>query len=202
MTPEELIAAQIEREPIAAERAQQKVKNTPTVQAMKEASDLMHQASRTPRRGKRIRLILEAASAYVAPMRAVAACRRGCSHCCTAPTIPISRAEAEHLAKGTGRQLQEPVHKISKRESCRFPSLDMPCSFLVGNECSAYEHRPIICRSHMNLDDDPLLCQVLPDRSANVPYLDARGFMNVTTDLLIDETFADIREWFPPEIAS
>ncbi|MFD1043225.1 hypothetical protein [Pseudoxanthomonas kaohsiungensis] len=73
---------------------------------------LLKKASKAARPGKRIRLILEAASTWAAPAMAMAACRRGCSHCCTLPSIAITSAEARLLASVTGQAMELPAGAV------------------------------------------------------------------------------------------
>lgn len=205
----ELAKAQAEREPLAAERAERKMKAIPVDSLRVQLNDLLGEALHTKRRGKRIRLVLEAASAFAAPASEVSACRRGCAFCCALPQTFITSAEARLLAGHSGRPMQAPERSIPVKDALagglaeaaktmlpRFPGV--PCSFLVGSECSVYEHRPVTCRIHMNMDDDPLLCEVDPDRPAKVPYLDGKRLINAALTLQADEYLADIRDFFPP----
>lgn len=204
----ELSEAQANREPLAAERAEKKLKAIPVGDLRVQLDRLLEEAYRTKRAGKRIRLILEAASTFAEPAMAVSACRRGCAFCCALPQTFITSAEARLLAAQTARPMQKPTRSIpvkqvlaggmaeaAKHVFRQFPGV--PCPFLIDNECAVYEHRPVVCRTHMNMDDDPLLCEVDPERPAKVPYLDSNGLLRAAWTLQADEFLADIRDFFP-----
>ncbi len=48
------------------------------------------------------------------------------------------------------------------------------CPFLRDSACSIYAHRPTVCRTLLNLDDDALLCELVDGVEVLVPYADAR----------------------------
>ena len=204
----QLIEAQRERATIAMERAQCKLDRLPAT-TPKVGSTLLAKAHKTPRMTKRLRLIHQAVDAFVADPAAVSACRRGCSHCCRLPSIPITSAEARLLAQRTGRTVQEPTYRMAIRDliagqeqvfaadgEARYAGT--ACPFLVNDACSVYEDRPTVCRTHMNMDDDPLLCEVVPGHPANVPYLNTIPLQAQVMMLQQDECLGDIRGFFHP----
>lgn len=73
-------------------------------------------------------------------------CRKGCSDCCQAGDYPLSQLELEYLMQGYAsldfvkrKQIQNNFKNIKKGGTC---------PFLINNECSLYDFRPIVCRVH------------------------------------------------------
>jgi hypothetical protein len=85
-----------------------------------------------------------------------AACGKGCSNCCY-QRVMLSQTEADTIAHNIKRKAVQlsPAYKLPDIDA--FDSTT-PCNFLVGGECSIYEHRPFMCRNQVNLDKDNLLC--------------------------------------------
>lgn len=87
-------------------------------------------------------------------------CAQGCSHCCFMPTM-IYFHEAKRIAKASGRLMSSvparPMH-ISLERAEAFNG--KPCPFLLNDRCSIYEERPLICRLHNSLNDDPAACKI------------------------------------------
>lgn len=206
------------RSPIAYEIAQRKfdalgARGKPPPQ---EVGMALNRAEKTWRTSKRIRLILQAADAWMAPWAAVSACRRGCHHCCSQPSIIITSAEAQLLAQQSGQVMQdpgsrgEPIRGLATAEGLSQIEawargneyVDMSCPFLRSGECSVYEHRPLVCRTHLSLDDIPLLCERVPGQPAYLPLVNAKAMWVASIGLQLDETMADIRDFFQPGHAS
>lgn len=122
------------------------------------------------------------------------ACREGCTHCCHIP-VSIGAAEASVIGKAIGRK---PL-PLKDHQPVEVTGYESPCPMLKGGRCSIYAHRPAVCRTHMNMDVDDLLCQLVDD-SIPVPYLDARQFQLASLMIQPDPaSWADIRQWFPPD---
>lgn len=199
----DLAERQKARTPEAIARAQVKV--AAADQNMRPVEALLVQASRAPRPGKRIRLLLQAASAWADQFAVLAACRRGCSHCCHLP-LAITSAEARLLSTASGRNLRIPAHAVPVSDLLNadvLAGLDErqgrmgPCPFLGDEgECTVYAQRPAACRMHMNLDDDELLCRIAPGYVAEVPYADSRQLHATCLLLQPEEVLADIRDFF------
>lgn len=206
MDTSELISAQRAEEPIAAAAAHRKFERArPNFEASEQ---LLKQAQKTPRAGKRIRLILEAADAWAAQVAPLAACRQGCDACCHLP-VAITSAEARVLAAATGRPMTLPTNARKISDAVRDPDeierlatyggrAAGPCPFLVDGQCSAYEARPAACRTHFSLADTALLCQVIDGAPASVPYADSRQIQAFAMILQTGEALADIRDFFSP----
>lgn len=208
MNASELIDAQREREPrsittAAGKAASIEVRSRPI-------TDALRRADRAARPGKRIRLILQAADAWADQIAPFAACRRGCDHCCHIP-LTITTAEARLLSQVSGRPMTVPAHAAPLRnldEVVGFrdrlaqlradqDQLSRACPFLRDGACCVYEHRPVACRTHFNLDVDDLLCQVVPGHPANVPYANTTQIAAACLVRQSEECVADIRDFFP-----
>ena len=90
-------------------------------------------------------------------------CSSGCSNCCHMPTL-IYQHEADAMAVVSCRRARQlryrPDHEVLKAGRA---FTGQPCPFLSPDgRCSIYEHRPLICRVHNSLEDDPAVCKVDP----------------------------------------
>jgi Fe-S-cluster containining protein len=199
------------RWPLAVERARAKTAQVP---ADSESVRHLIQASQRARTvAQRVLWMQRAASAWSRPMEAFAACRRGCSHCCHIPVM-ISRTEAELIGTTVRRSPARPAHaidlaKLQTAEDVQEAQATLqaatptgePCPFLADGACSIYAHRPLACRVLLNLDDDDLLCRLVPGVSVPVPYADATTFKALSLMAQPNAELADIREFFPPVCA-
>jgi Fe-S-cluster containining protein len=87
-------------------------------------------------------------------------CKSGCSHCCRMPTM-IYLHEAKRMAQTSGRQYNFVPPSPLPMALARARAFNgNPCPFLQNDQCSIYEDRPLICRLHNSLNDDPLDCKV------------------------------------------
>lgn len=147
-------------------------------------------------RVQRIRFVAGQWSDLVSP---VSACRNGCSHCCNVSVL-IPRSEAQLIAKRTGAKLASnpPAEKLSPELEERVQvHAGSPCTFLRDGGCSIYEHRPLACRTLVNMDDTSILCELVPNVAVPVPYANSSMLRGIFTVVCQDELHADIREWFP-----
>lgn len=143
----------------------------------------------------RLVMIADEAMKVVAPSTP---CRKGCSACCRI-ALPISLTQAADLAVLTGRKLTVPVrsaitlHDQIERDVKRFKGV--PCPFLVGDECSVYEHRPMQCRVHHVIEADASRCEPLGD-AQDIANYDLEWVSTPAIALGMGEFHADVREFF------
>lgn len=83
-------------------------------------------------------------------------CKQGCAACCHMP-VGVAADEAKVIAQEIGRTLAKYVpHRTNFNDD---PFGDAyPCQFLEKGECSIYAHRPMACRTHYSVEDDPAIC--------------------------------------------
>ncbi len=93
-------------------------------------------------------------------------CKKGCADCCKKGDYPMTDIELKYLMLGyekldleTKATVQENIKKMKKGEAC---------PFLINNECSVYNHRPIICRVHG-------LAYLYNDNTVKLPYCRKTG---------------------------
>jgi Fe-S-cluster containining protein len=113
--------------------------------------------------------------------------------------------EAKAIAAATGAKMVTPkrfnvdlmyVDKVRARYD------GVPCRFLVGGACSIYAERPLACRTHVVVDPDNLLCEIVPGQKIRVPMLDLKQVDWAISDAFggpLEMKWADIREYFPPQ---
>jgi Fe-S-cluster containining protein len=86
------------------------------------------------------------------------ACQKGCAHCCHF-NVEINVLEAEPLADRVRRLPEDQREATVQRLKAAHETLlrtgplrhRHPCPFLVDNECSVYDDRPLSCRSHVSV---------------------------------------------------
>lgn len=155
-----------------------------------QARQLLHAAERAATTPKRVMWLHRAADTLASGFGPVSACQSGCDACCHIP-VKISHAEALFIGKAIGRQVLAPALHDPAPESAT------PCTFLMDKRCSIYAHRPAVCRTHLNLDQDNLLCQLIEGVAVPVPFVDTRLFMFTSVFIGGSGTWADLRQWFP-----
>lgn len=156
----------------------------------------------------------EIASVFQQAADGLAACKKGCSDCCNIPVM-VTSAEAQVIAKRIGRELSVPKvsHQAAVMDdigSKRLAAVSnkrytgTPCPFKSSaGACSIYEERPLPCRLQFNMDNDNLLCKLVPKNDVHVPYLNAFQvelalMARIALDPVYSQqvTVADIRDWF------
>lgn len=206
----ELPPQQSERVPLAMRRAEEKLAK---LQPDPAASRLLNTARKAGTATQRVMWLQRAATAWSKPMQEVAACRKGCDHCCHIP-LTISKVEAEMIGRATGRSPQAPAAAIRLAElgdteydwqraqaELQAAAPATSCPFLVNHACSIYESRPLPCRILINLDDDELLCRKVEGVDVPVPYADAMVLKAHYMALQPAAVLADIRHFFPAMVA-
>ena len=153
--------------------------------------------------GAKRQRLLELADRVNAAVQPHAACRAGCSYCCSMPAM-IYRHEAERLAEASGRPA------ISLRFRPRGHALlaahrfyGQACPFLNEGRCTVYAARPIICRLHHSLNASPANCD------CSIPPTELKGVGEYSSDYVEmpyhllsiranpDEPWGAIQEFFP-----
>lgn len=177
------------RLPVANNQALENIGRVPA-EFKEKAQQLLDVAYRAATAGQRVMWIRRAADALAEGYGPVSACRSGCAHCCHIP-VKISLPEAQVLGKAIGRKPVAPANHGPA------PAEQEPCSFLRAGQCSVYSERPAVCRGHMNMDVDELLCRPVPGAGVPVPYLDVTPVYVARVATGGRTSYADIRQWFP-----
>jgi hypothetical protein len=131
----------------------------------------------------------------------VATCKKGCSHCCY-QAVAVSTWEVERIAKYSKRKPTGFIGYSPARGEGISHIVDKfantPCPFLVEDTCAIYPVRPINCRSHLSLGDDPLDCSLSLKPNGTVPYFNLEEFKTASVYIFLDGgySFGDIREFF------
>lgn len=172
------------------ERAEKRV-HAVDPQVKQHATQLLERALQAGTAAKRVLWLQRAADVMGKGYGDVSACKSGCSHCCKIP-VPISHGEAMVMGKALGLvPLPTAMHGGAPE-----PGDWAPCTFLKDDQCSIYAHRPSVCRSHLNLDQDDLLCRPVPGATVPVAYLDVTPLKTVGVAIAGNTAWADIRQWF------
>lgn len=147
--------------------------------------------------------LMHLADRFNAALAPHTACREGCSHCCHMPTM-IYTHEAEQLAAASGRSLaQPPLQRFDRTVESAKSYYGVACPFLISDRCSVYEVRPLICRLHHSLNDNPDDCSVevplaqrIPIASYDVDVIEV-PYHELMTEKRPAEVWACIHEFFP-----
>lgn len=189
----------------AAERHAQAVLKTAIPDG--RAQTLLRAAQRAATVEQRVVWLRRSASAWAEPLDAVAACAPGCDHCCHIP-VALSDVEARVIAKAIRRRVQVPTDAPTTDEvlaGAQLPGTPAPdagysaaCPFLADKRCTIYEHRPMACRTQVNLDVDDFLCRLRPGQDVRVPYADASKLKGLYVIAQPKARWADLRAFFAP----
>lgn len=93
-------------------------------------------------------------------------CQKGCADCCKKGDYPLSDIELKYLMLGY-EKLDLPTKAIVQNNLKSMIAGDT-CPFLIDNECSVYEFRPIVCRVHG-------LAYLCKDNVVKLPYCRKEG---------------------------
>ena len=156
------------------------------------------QAVQQPRSNRsRLAVALQLVDEFDRAIAPLAACRRGCAHCCHI-RVEMTQLEAERLGAALGVS-PNTRHRYLPMDEAGY-GYDTPCSFLKDGECSIHEHRPFACRKHHNLDADALFCRLdlPPEYAASVLRLQPNMALLVWGSTITPSMgVADIRDFFP-----
>lgn len=85
-------------------------------------------------------------------------CKKGCSHCCKKGQYPMSEIEVKFiilkmasLDKKNQEEILYNIQSVIKEKQTSKVSVEnffYQCPFLINNNCSIYENRALICRTH------------------------------------------------------
>jgi Fe-S-cluster containining protein len=155
-------------------------------------------AKKNARPAIKLKEILLTADRLYSYANGFAACKKGCSYCCHL-SIPIYAFEARFIGESIKVNPVELKHNI-RRDSNKF-SEKTPCTFLVNNECSIYENRPLACRTLVNFDIDNYYCQFenwnSPENAVPKPTIHPILFAYKQLAESSNSVIADIRDFFP-----
>jgi len=142
----------------------------------------------------------------------VSACGQQCSHCCHSGVMLLD-SEAKAIGREIGRvpaDLPEGKYVVTNLDNVGDDFLEKadelaseftgdPCPFLgPDSKCSIYAHRPLACRTQINMDKDALLCKLVPGGKVPVPYLDVTASkMAYVVTFGLNRKMADLRYFFP-----
>lgn len=129
------------------------------------------------------------------------ACKKGCNHCCHL-RVPLNEVEAQLMGANLSIKPQVPRRTQLKDENSY--GRHTPCTFLEDGACSIYEHRPLACRVHSNLDVDDEACSTGldgTDTNVFVPTPNIPAGIQEAYDIVYKlhggVVVADIRDIFP-----
>lgn len=158
-------------------------------------------ASFRAKRSKLVRLANEVNRA----LQPQTACQNGCSYCCSMVTY-IYRYEALQLAEVSGRHCVDLPFRPHQTVIATGEALvGKVCPFLVARRCSVYENRPMICRLHHSLNEDPEDCDLsVPLSAKKMVAMYDPDFVEVPYHQLVrshypKEPWGAITEFFPTE---
>ena len=89
------------------------------------------------------------------------ACRTGCAYCCYVPRVLVTLPElariVEHVRQWPIDQIASlkvrlDAHILAQSSDVASPARRPPCPLLVGQSCSVYDARPLVCRAQHAFD--------------------------------------------------
>lgn len=125
------------------------------------------------------------------------ACKSGCSYCCNISAV-ITQTEADQLAAATGRKALKLTGKVDMDEAQK-KWYKVPCPFLKGGKCSAYNDRPLVCRMLLVISDSAHFCNTdIPPSESHVTSINLTQLQEGYVMAYLNEAWGDIRDFFPP----
>lgn len=124
------------------------------------------------------------------------ACGKGCADCCRM-NISITSLEAVQLVTSSGRK-PKPVARSISHPTNEF--YGKACPFLVDNQCSVYDDRPLSCRKHASYYTTNWACRTENLEIEGVPQVKFSGLDKALFMVSADKghlIVADIRDFFP-----
>ena len=123
------------------------------------------------------------------------ACHKGCSSCCKM-NVQITSDEAALIEQTGGVQAASlkstAIHEIGKYNG-------VPCPFLKDGQCSIYEARPLVCRTHVSFYSDDYWCHPSRNLEQAAPVVGFSGLFDAINGVRATKNgvFGDIRDFFP-----
>jgi hypothetical protein len=193
-TPEQLAQLRKEAEE-AADRNFAAISQHPTMETLnRELTKLMMANGSARSKWRKLREIALRINEAVIPHTV---CTTGCSHCCHI-SVSITKHEAAVIGEAIGRTPEAVPHATPDKDAQVERYFGKPCTFLEEGRCSIYEHRPLSCILHHSVGASPALCDTRVSVTESIiPSIDMGNFWKVHALLLHDDTFADLREFFP-----
>jgi Fe-S-cluster containining protein len=102
----------------------------------------------------------------IAEYRPPLACNDGCCYCCRKPGVLVSMPELLRLLRyvednwdessreALSCRAQQYIDRLGGRDFSAPTRESIPCPFLVGGRCSAYDVRPLVCRGYNSTSAD------------------------------------------------
>jgi Fe-S-cluster containining protein len=149
----------------------------------------------------KVMLLHQLADTLGAATVGIVPCKRGCNHCCHMATL-VSIEEAEVIARQTGARLSVPAQYNQFGEDMVKKHFGVACTFLTADGCSIYAHRPFACRVHYSVDEDNLLCEMVPGETIRAPTMNVNGYDAAFVAAFggaLRMQYADIRDFFVPQ---
>lgn len=178
-------------------------KSTAGIEMVSRKESLLNSINRSTTNTKKLFWLRAASNDFVKTYAPHSACKVGCNHCCHIPIV-IAETEALSIGKAIGikpenLKLEPGSAKLSELTK-KFEGYESPCPFLKDGACSIYEHRPLACRNHINMDVDDLLCRLNGSgQSVPVPMANNRHLSFGYALSFEKGKWADIRDWFPKQ---
>ena len=118
----------------------------------------------------KVKLLREMADRVAWGWSGISPCKESCPHCCHMPTL-MTQEEADVIGAEIGRPAKQLLRYSHQGNMAYYR---VPCPFLKDGRCSIYRYRPIVCRLHVSIDKDDLLCNTVSD--AKQPQWDSEMF--------------------------